>query len=58
MFGTRDFPRQLPSEVEIPPSDTITVAMTNKTGAALSTVTRICFGGYKLVNWAEVKPEE
>ena len=58
MFGTRDFPRQLPSEVEIPPSDTLTVAMTNKTGAALSTTTRVCFGGYKLVNWAEVKPEE
>lgn len=58
MFGTRDFPRQLPSESEIPPSDTITVSMTNKTGGALSTTTRICFGGYKLVNWSEVKPEE
>jgi hypothetical protein len=58
MFGTRDFPRQLPSEVEVAPSDTITVTMTNKTGAALSTVTRVCFSGYKLTNWGEVKPEE
>ena len=58
MFGTRDFPRQLSSEVEVAPSDTITVTMTNKTGGALSTVTRVAFTGFKLFNWSEVKPEE
>lgn len=58
MFGTVDFPRQLPSEVEIRPSDTITSTMTNQTGGALTTVIRLAFIGYKLVNWTPGKPEE
>jgi hypothetical protein len=52
MFGTRDFPRQLPSEVELSPADTITITMTNKTGAALTSITRITFTGYKLVGFS------
>jgi hypothetical protein len=58
MFGTRDFPRQLPSEMEIPPADTLTVTMTNKTGGALSTNVRVSLSGYRLVgSWAQ-KPDE
>lgn len=58
MFGTRDFPRQLPSEIEIPPSDNIQVTMTNKTGAALTTNVRVSFTGYRLVGFYSRKPEE
>lgn len=57
MFGTRDFPRQLPSEVELSAGDTITVTMTNQTGAALTSVTRVCFTGYKLVAWTPQRSE-
>lgn len=52
MFGTRDFPRQLPSEVELSPGDTITVTMTNQTGGALTSITRITLTGYKLVGFS------
>jgi hypothetical protein len=58
MCGTRDFPRQLPSEVEIVPSDTITATVTNKTGGALTTNVRITLTGYKLMGWSVGKPEE
>ena len=57
MFGTRDFPRQLPSEVELSPADTLTVTMTNNTGAALTSVTRITFSGYKLVGFSATASE-
>ena len=57
MFGTRDFPRQLPSEVDLSPADQITVTATNNTGAALTTTIRICFSGYKLVGFSPTQPE-
>lgn len=57
MFGTRDFPRQLPSEVEFTPGDTITTTLTNNTGGALTSVTRVAFTGYKLVGWSPMPSE-
>ena len=57
MFGTRDFPRQLPSEVELTPGDTYTVNMINNTGGALTSVTRCTFEGYKLVGWQPMPSE-
>jgi hypothetical protein len=59
MFGTRDFPRQLPSEVDITPSDTLTVNMFNNTGAliAAGVTCTVCFGGYKLVGFTTQPPE-
>lgn len=58
MFGTRDFPRQLPSEVEVMPADTLTVTMTNKTGAAMTTNVRVTLTGYRLVGFYLSKPAE
>ena len=57
MFGTRDFPRQLPSEVDISPADQLTVVMTNKTGGALTSTTRVTLTGYKLVGFTQAQPE-
>ena len=57
MFGTRDFARQLPSEVELTPGDQITVTMTNATGAAITSTTRVTFTGYKLVGWSAIPSE-
>lgn len=58
MFGTRDFPRQLPSEVELTPGDTITTTLTNNTGGALTSVTRVTFSGFKLVGWTPMPQGE
>lgn len=60
MFGTRDFPRQLPSEVELAPATVLTVTATNRTGAATGAndVVRPCFLGYKLVGWTASQPAE
>lgn len=58
MFGTRDFPRQLPSEVELTPGDTITTTLTNNTGGALTSVTRVVFSGFKLVGWTPMPQGE
>lgn len=57
MFGTRDFPRQLPSEVDITPSDQLTVTLTNVSGAAVTTTARVVFTGYKLVGFTTAQPE-
>jgi hypothetical protein len=57
MFGTREFPRQLPSEVEIRPTDTLTITATNKTGAGSTSTLRVTFTGYKLVGFSTVNPE-
>jgi hypothetical protein len=57
MFGTRDFPRQLPSEVDLSPSDQLTVTATNNTGGAVTSNIRICFTGYKLVSFTQSQPE-
>lgn len=60
MFGTRDFPRQLPAEVEFAPATILTVTLTNRTGGATgaSDILRPTFTGYKLVNWTESQPQE
>lgn len=58
MFGTRDFPRQLPEEVEFSPGNTYTVTLTNNTGGALTSVTRVTFSGYKLVQWTPIAPAQ
>jgi len=57
MFGTRDFPRQLPSEVDISPADQLTVTAFNRTGAAQTTTVRVTFSGYKLVGFTQAQPE-
>jgi hypothetical protein len=57
MFGTRDFPRQLPSEVDISPADQLTVTLTNNSGAGVTTVARVTMTGYKLVNFTTAQPE-
>lgn len=57
MFGTRDFPRQLPSEVDISPADQLTVTAFNRTGAAATTTIRVTFNGYKLVAFTQANPE-
>jgi hypothetical protein len=58
MFGTRDFPRQLPQEVELPPADQITLTMTNNTGAAIAAgVTfNATLTGFKLVGFSTNPP--
>ena len=58
MFGTRDFPRQLPTEVEIPPADSLLVTMVNKTGVALTTNVRVSLTGFRLIGFYTNKPEE
>lgn len=58
MFGTREYPRQLSSEVEISPADNLTIAMTNLTGGALTTNVRVTFQGYRLVGFYPIKPSE
>jgi hypothetical protein len=57
MFGTRDFPRQLPSEVDLSPADQLTVTATNNTGGAVTSTIRITFTGYKLVAFTQSQPE-
>lgn len=57
MFGTRDFPRQLPAEVEIMAATQLTLTFTNKTGGAVTTVLRPVLTGYKLVGWTQAQPE-
>ncbi len=57
MFGTRDFPRQLPNEVDISPADQLTVTAWNRTGAAQTTTIRVTFGGFKLVGFSPGNPE-
>lgn len=58
MFGTRDFPRQLPQEVEIPPADQITLTVTNLTGAAIAAGVRFnaTLTGFKLVGFSTNPP--
>lgn len=58
MFGTRDFPRQLPEEVELTPSDQITVNLFNNTGAAIAAgvVWTTTLTGYKLVGFRMDQP--
>lgn len=56
MFGTRDFPRQLPTEIEIPPSDNLTITLTNKTGGALTTDFYTTLIGFKCVDWTTSRP--
>ena len=58
MFGTREFPRQLPQEVEISPADLLTVNMTNLSGAALAAgvVFYAVFTGFKLVGFSPSAP--
>ena len=57
MFGTRDFPRQLPNEVDISPADQLTVTAWNRTAAALTTNIRVTFEGFKLVGFTNSNPE-
>ena len=59
MFGTRDFPRQLPEAVVITPSDQLTATWTNNSGAGLAAgVTfTITLTGYKLVGFRKDQPE-
>lgn len=57
-FGTRDFPRQLPQEVEIPPADQVTLTMFNNTGGAIAagTTFNATLTGFKLVNFTTNPP--
>lgn len=48
MFGTRDFPRQLPAEVQLNPGDQLTFTFWNRTGAAQTTNIRASLIGFKL----------
>lgn len=59
MFGTRDFPRQLPEEAIITPADQITATMINGTGGVIAagTVFYVLLTGYKLVGWRQDQPE-
>lgn len=59
MFGTRDFPRQLPEEAIITPADQITVTMANGTGGVIAAGTTFfaVLTGYKLVGWRQDQPE-
>lgn len=58
MFGTRDFPRQLPEEVIITPADQLTATMVNGTGAAIAagTIFTVTLTGYKLVGFTVAQP--
>lgn len=58
MFGTRDFPRQLPEAVELPPADQITLTMFNNTGGAIAAGTTFdaTLTGFKLVGFTTNPP--
>lgn len=60
MFGTRDFPRQLPAEVEFAPATVLTITCTNRTGVATAAgdFLRPTFTGYKLVGFSTNPPPE
>jgi hypothetical protein len=57
MFGTRDFPRQLPNEVDISPADQLTVTATNRNAGAVSSRINVVFNGFKLVGFTPSNPE-
>lgn len=59
MFGTRDFPRQLPEEVQISTADLLTLTMVNGTGGAIAAGTTFTgvLTGFKLVGFTRTKPE-
>jgi hypothetical protein len=59
MFGTRDFPRQLPEEVQISTADLLTLTVTNNTGGAIAAGATFTgtLTGFKLVGFTRQKPE-